>query len=88
MISSNSPFSFPLQLMEAFVDEYFDQNPISQVCSYSHEFCDGFTLNCVKTSRLNAADQLSLLEILGIKLKVVNLGLQQHIVITQELSLR
>ena len=22
---------FPLQLMEAFVEEYFDQNPISQV---------------------------------------------------------
>ena len=31
------PLSFPLQLMEAFVDEYFDQNPISQVCLFSHE---------------------------------------------------
>lgn len=48
-----SPFSFPLQLIEAFVDEYFDQNPISQVCLYNQEFCACFTLNCVQTLHSN-----------------------------------
>lgn len=42
-----SHFSLPVQLMEAFVDEYFDQNPISQVCPSSTIM--SFTLSCMET---------------------------------------
>lgn len=45
-----SPFSLPVQLTEAFVDEYFDQNPISQVCPYSTII--SFTLSCMVTLSL------------------------------------
>lgn len=43
-------FSFPLQLMEAFVDEYFDQNPISQVC-FIHAH---ILVKCAKTIKISA----------------------------------
>lgn len=36
LLTISSHLFFPPQLMEVFVDEYFDQNPISQVCHKSY----------------------------------------------------